>query len=175
MRQALFTAFAAAALMLLGACHSRHREEDAREEASKVSAEGKAQEGKISVKAPGFDLTFSLPKEMAQEARADKNSRILYPGSTIAGVAVAAGKGGDHGGDSEVEMRFRSADPVDRVLAWYRDPARASGFRLRSVGREGGVVEIAGIQNSDKHPFKVRLETQGGGGTEGRLTIHHTD
>ncbi|MEA3034991.1 MAG: hypothetical protein QOH04_750 [Sphingomonadales bacterium] len=174
MRPSLFPA--AAVLVLLGACQARGEEDEASANASQpISAEGKAEEGKISIKAPGFDLTFNLPKEMSQAAKVDKDSKILYPGATIAGVALAAGKGGKDADQSEVEMRFRTADPVDRVAAWYRDPARSAGFRLQSVAKDGDAVVIAGIQNSDRHPFKVRLAPQPNGGTDGRLTIHHSD
>jgi hypothetical protein len=174
MRPSLSTA--AAVLVLLGACQMQDDENEAAANASQpISAEGKAEEGKISIQAPGFDLTFSLPKEMSQAAKVDKDSKILYPGATIAGVAVAAGKGGSDADQSEVELRFRTADPVERVVAWYRDPARAAGFRLQSVAKEGEAVVVAGIQNSDRHPFKVRLAPQPNGGTDGRLTIHHSD
>ncbi|MEA3049736.1 MAG: hypothetical protein QOG84_1572 [Sphingomonadales bacterium] len=166
----------AATFLLLAGCQVRgDDDEQAPANASQpISAEGKAEEGKISINAPGFALTFSLPKEMSRTAKADKDSKMLYPGATIAGVAIAAGRGGKNADQSEVEMRFRTPDPVDRVAAWYRDPARAAGFRLQNVAKEGDVVVIAGVQNSDRHPFKVRL-TPADGGTDGRLTIHHSD
>ena len=140
-----------------------------------VSAEGKAEEGKISVKAPGFDLALSLPKEMAGEAKVDRDSKVLYPGATISGIAIAAGEGGNDGGDSEVEMRFATADPPETVAGWYRDPARADGYRLDKATKEGDSWVLLGTQNRDKHPFKVRLAPRSGGGTEGRLTVRHRD
>jgi hypothetical protein len=140
-----------------------------------VSAEGKAEEGKIKVKAPGFDLSLSLPKEMTGEAKVDRDSKVLYPGATISGMAVAAGEGGDQGGDSEIEMRFATADPLDKVLAWYRDPARAVGYRLDGAARDGNGWVIAGTQKRDNHPFKVRLTARGNGGTDGRVTVRHRD
>ncbi|MEA3032365.1 MAG: hypothetical protein QOH86_381 [Sphingomonadales bacterium] len=166
----------AAPLLLLAGCQMRGDDDEAAANTSQpISAEGKAEEGKISINAPGFALTFNLPKEMSRTAKADKDSKMLYPGATIAGVAVAAGKGGKDAEQSEVEMRFRTADPVERVAAWYRDPARAAGFKLQGVGREGNGVVITGIQNSDRHPFKVHLSPVADGGTDGRLTIHHSD
>jgi hypothetical protein len=171
MRSSLF----AAALFLLAACQVRGDDDEAAANASQpVSAEGKAEEGKISINAPGFTLSFNLPKEMSRTAKADKDSKMLYPGAAIAGVAVAAGAGGNDADQSEVELRFRTADPVDRVAAWYRDPARAAGFKLQGIGKVGDTVVITGVQNSDRHPFKVRL-TPANGGTDGRLTIHHSD
>ncbi|HEY0413016.1 MAG TPA: hypothetical protein VGD66_07735 [Allosphingosinicella sp.] len=142
---------------------------------TQISAEGKAEEGKISVKAPGFELKFSLPKEMTGEVKVDRDSRIFYPDATISGMAVAAGRGGDDGGGSEVEFRFASADPVDRVLAWYRSPARSDGYRLDGAAPEGDAWVITGTQKRDGHRFKVRLAARGGGGTDGRVTVRHDD
>ncbi|MFL6845074.1 MAG: hypothetical protein ACJ8ER_09365 [Allosphingosinicella sp.] len=173
-RSSLFAALAASAV--LGACHARTDRREADNAAdSNVSAEGKAEEGKISVKAPGFDLTFSLPKEVTGEARIDRDSKFFYPGATMRGIAIASGPGGDKGGDSEVEMRFSTVDPLDKVFAWYRDPARADGFRLDQAKREGDGYVLTGVQKRDRHPFKLRLNPRDGGGTDGRLTVRHRD
>jgi hypothetical protein len=141
---------------------------------STVSAEGQAQEGKISVKAPGLDLAISLPKEITGEAKVGRDSKILYPGATLAGMAIAAGEGGK-GGDTDVEMRFRTSDPPERVAAWYRDPARGDGFRLTGESREGSFYVFTGVQRRDRHPFRVRIGAGQGGGTDGRLRVHHQD
>jgi hypothetical protein len=144
---------------------------------STVSAEGQAQEGKISIKAPGLDLAISLPKEMTGEAKVGRDSKVLYPGATLAGMAIAAGEGGKggKGGDTDVEMRFRTADPLEKVAAWYRDPARGEGFRLTGQGREGSDYVFTGVQRRDRHAFRVRIGAGEGGGTEGRLRVHHQD
>ncbi|MFL6857652.1 MAG: hypothetical protein ACJ8EB_07055 [Allosphingosinicella sp.] len=165
---------AAAGLFLLGACHKEGAREVAQGNEA-VSAEGQAEEGKISVHAPGFNLTLDLPKEVSRSVRTDRDSKIIYPNSSLLGMAVAAGKGGDQGGESEVEMRFRAAAPLDQVAAWYRDPARSADFRLEGIAQEGGATVVHGLKNSDRHPFKVRLVAASGGGTDGRLTIRHTD
>src|SRR3954471_14433525 len=121
-----------------------------------VSAEGKAQEGKISVKAPGVDITISVPKELTGGAKVGKDSKMLYPGATLAGMAIAAGEKDNQGGDTDVEMRFRTADPLDTVVAWYRDPAR-DGFRIDSAKRQGAELVFAGVQRRDNRAFKVTL------------------
>jgi hypothetical protein len=167
---------AAAALALTGC--NRVAEPDETDNAAAnvaVSAEGKAEEGKISVKAPGFDLAISLPKEMAGQAKVDRDSKVLYPGATIEGVAIAAGPGGDTSGDSEVEMRFSSRDPIETVAGWYRDPVRAEGFRLDKVRSEGRDILIEGTQERDRHGFRLRLSPRPSGGTDGRLTVRHRD
>jgi hypothetical protein len=140
-----------------------------------VSAEGKSEEGKISLKMPGVDMTLSLPKGVADEARAERDSKLLYPGSTLRGMAIAAGADSDKSGDSEVEIRFSTPDPVDKVAAWYRDPARAGGFQLKRAAKEGGGWLVTGIQKRDEHSFKLRLSPRPGEGTNGQLTVRHSD
>ncbi|HYG47411.1 MAG TPA: hypothetical protein VD846_05645 [Allosphingosinicella sp.] len=171
----LCTAFAA--VVLLWACDGRADRDEAGNAAANthVSAEGKAEEGKISLKMPGVDMTISLPKGVADEARAERDSKLLYPGATLRGMAIAAGPNSDKSGDSEVEIRFSSPDPVDKVAAWYRDPARADGFRLERAAREGDAWVVTGIQKRDQHRFRLRLGPRDGGGTDGRLAIRHRD
>lgn len=169
-------AFAAAAA-LLGACQAKidPDEADNASAGAEVSAEGKAEEGKISVKAPGFDLKFTLPKGMVGEARAERDSKLLYPGAILRGMAIAAGEGRGKGGDSEVEIGFSTPDSLDKVVAWYRDPARAEGFSLDRAAREGDGWRLAGVQKRDGHRFKLRLSPRPGGGADGRLTVRHRD
>lgn len=174
-RLCLLAAFAAASA--LGACDSTDRADPPENVSanSQVSAEGKAEEGKISLKMPGVDMTLSLPKGVADQARTERDSKLLYPGATLRGMAIAAGPDSDKSGDSEVEIRFSTPDPVDRVAAWYRDPARVGGFQLQRAAKEGDSWVVGGIQKRDDHSFKLRLSPRPGGGTDGQLTVRHRD
>jgi hypothetical protein len=174
-RPSLCAALAAAALAC--ACESKDRAGEPGNKAADtpVSAEGKSEEGKISLKMPGLDMTLSLPKGVADEARADRDSKLLYPGATLRGMAIAAGPDSEKSGDSEVEIRFSTPDPVEKVVGWYRDPARADGFQLRSASKEGDSWLVAGVQKRDDHRFKLRLSPRTGGGTGGQLTVRHRD
>jgi hypothetical protein len=141
-----------------------------------ASAEGKAEEGKISLKGPGVDLTFEVPKGLRGGPKADRNNNIFYPESTIGGAAIVGGQGdGRKQAESEAEFRFSTPDPVDKVLAWYRDPARAKDLKVVSVTRQGADILVAGTQAGKVDSFKLRLSPRPGGGTDGRLTIHHRD
>jgi hypothetical protein len=166
--------FALAATALLCGCGGGGDDDNFAGGNGSVSAEGKAKEGRISVKAPGVDISISVPKELTGEAKAGRDSKVLYPGATFAGIAIAAGDKDSKGGDTDVEVRFKTADSPDTVAAWYRDPARADGFRLTSARRDGSRYVFTGIQRRDEHPFKVTFGP-GGGGTEGRLRVHHND
>jgi len=172
-RPGLCTALVAAAA--LSACDGRRDEAERVADNGQVSAEGKAEEGKVSLKMPGIDMSLSLPKGVSFDAKAERDSKLLYPGATLRGMAVAAGPGSDQSGDSEVEIRFSSPEPIDKVAAWYRDPARAEGFRLERAVQEGGSWTVTGVQKRDKHGFRLRLSPRDGGGTDGRLAVRHRD
>jgi hypothetical protein len=165
-----------AGLALLAACGGHDEAANAAAANQQVTAEGQAQTGKIRIKGPGVDMTFVLPKAMRGEAKAGENSRVLYPGSTIEGLAMVGSEANAKkgGGDSEVEFSFATADPRDRVLAWYRDAARGNDFRVSAVEKEGGDVVVHAAQ-ADGHIVKVRLADRPGGGTAGRVTVHHND
>ena len=169
----LYRPVAAAALALLGACEAKVGGDSSGNEAAapnaQASAEGKAENGKLTIKAPGFDVALSIPESMARNAKAESDSKIIYPGSKIGGIYVAGGEGGG----SEVEMRFATDASPDTVAAWYRDPARKDGFTLESVKREGGGYVVSGTQTRDKHHFRAQLTPAAGGGTEGRVLIRH--
>ncbi|HYW17285.1 MAG TPA: hypothetical protein VE891_14180 [Allosphingosinicella sp.] len=174
-RPSLCTALAASALLCACDSEARLDEPDNAVANDHVSAEGKSEEGKISLKMPGVDMTLSLPKGVADQARSERDSKLLYPGATLRGMAIAAGPDSEKSGDSEVEIRFSTPDPLDQVAAWYRDPARSDGFQLRRSAREGDSWLVDGVQKRDDHRFKLRLSPRPSGGTNGQLTVRHRD
>jgi hypothetical protein len=134
-------------------------------------AAGKAEEGQLSIKAPGFDMKINIPKGVSDRAEVHNSNQLVYPGSEVAGLHIEAGteqKGQGRGG---VELRFTSSDSIDKVASWYRDPARASGFAVASAAREGDAVVITGSSKSDGDPFALRLTPSPAGGTDARLTL----
>jgi hypothetical protein len=159
---------------LLCACQARDDEAEAPENSEKAVA-GKAEEGRISIKAPGFDLAFDVPGGLAKEAKTRRDSKILYPGAAIGGIHIGAGPTQGQGAQSEVDVRFSTPEPLHKVIAWYRDPARADGFRLERAERQGTAYVLTGVQARDRHPFKLKLGSKSGGGTEGELTVRHQD
>ena len=170
---------ACAALALLGACEMKTgKDEEQAEARSGVQAEaidapaaGKAEEGRFSIKGPGFDMKINIPDEMARQASSDGDNDMLYPNASISGMHVEAHQGEGAQRKSGVEIRFTSTDAPDRVAAWYRDPARAPGFAVRSATKEDDAIVISGSEKGDGDPFTVRLSPSGGGGTDGRLTL----
>lgn len=168
---------ATAIVALLAACEAKIGKEDGEtaagndSQANEVSAEGKAKEGQFSIKAPGFDLKFTIPRGIASHAEVDSDSNILYPGATLSGMHVEAGKEGPSGArHGAVELRFTSGEAPDKIAAWYDDPARKDDISITSSTREGEAYVIVGQEKRDGDAFTVRLEPRGGG-TDGRLTI----
>jgi hypothetical protein len=173
MRRSMAAGVLAATALLCACDMDRHRNNTSDDD--HISAEGKAESGRISIKAPGVDLSIVAPRELAGAARAGRESKVIYPGSSVSGVAIAASQSKGQGGDTDVEARFQSADPPEKVLAWYRDPARDGDFRLAGIGRDHKDYLVSGHLRHDAHPFRVRLSPGRGGGTEGRLNVHHSD
>jgi|GEM_PF-1004200 len=163
-------------LALLASCDSKiGKDDEARREgapAGAAAAEGKAEDGRFSIKGPGFDMKIAIPKGAADRADLESDSGLLYPGATLSGMHIEAGGSGVPAGkNGGVELRFTSADAPDKVAAWYRDPARAAEFSIASAWREGASTVIAGTRKGDGGDFKVRIGTGTGGGTDGRLTL----
>jgi hypothetical protein len=138
-----------------------------------VGAEGKAEPGQVSLKAPGLDVTFTVPKSLTRDVKVHNDIGVLYPKAAITGMY--ADGGGDKGKDGEVEFRFTSADAPDRILAWYREPSRSTAFKVKKAGLEGAETVISGSQKRDGNKFKLRLRPGPKGGTDGRLVIHSHD
>ena len=165
------SASALAALALLGACEARFGN-DAAPVAENATAAGRAEDGRLTVEAPGFNMSIDIPDSVRADARADTDSGPLYPGATLSGMHVQGrpdGPDGSRGG--EVEMRFTTPDAPERVVAWYRDPARAPDFTVQSAGREGNGFVIAGTGREDNERFTVHVAPRAGGGTEARLVL----
>src|SRR5688572_2833700 len=115
--------------LLLAACDARFGN-DAAPVADNATAAGRAEPGRVTIEAPGFNMSIAIPEGVRSHMDADENG-LLYPGSDFGGVHVQGGpedeSGARHG---EVELTFSTGDPVDRVVAWYRDPARAEAMTI---------------------------------------------
>lgn len=158
---------ALAAMVLLCACEAkvgRDSDRQAAGGASNASAPAEGEPGQFSLKVPGFEMKVDMPDE---GVRADRDSDILYPGSRVTGMNIDAGT--DSPEDS-VELRFHSSDPVQKVAAWYRDPARAAEFTLSSFAEEGDGYRLAGTQKDGSDGFELWMSPSGGG-TDGRLVL----
>jgi hypothetical protein len=152
----------------LGACEARFGNDAG--PVGNGSAENKAQEGQVSISAPGFDMKIDIPSGLTRQGRMNDDSGLIYPNSGMSGIHVQGGpKEGES--DGEVELRFTNADAPDLVARWYQDPARAPQFTIATAGREGPAFVFAGTTRERGGQFRVRLSPREGGGTEGRLLL----
>jgi hypothetical protein len=161
------TALLATACLVCGCEAKIGNSANATDSNGQASAEGKAKEGQVALSVPGFDLKLNIPLD---RAKTDSDDKILYPGSTVTGMYIAAHPREKTGSDGEVELRFASPDPPERVAGWYRDPARAADFALSSDGKEGSAFVMAGTRKDDDGGFRLRLEPKGNG-TDGRILL----
>ena len=164
----LLAAMSAAAL--LTACEARFGN-DAAPVADNATAENRAEEGRLTVEAPGFNMSLDIPDSIIAHADIEDENGLFYPGSRMAGLHVQGGREEAAGGhDGEVEMRFTTPDAIGRVVAWYRDPARAPDLRIVSAARRGNGAVLSGTHREGER-FTIRLEPRAGGGTEARLLL----
>lgn len=169
----------ALAALTLAACEARFGNDanaQAGNESGNASAAGKAEEGRVSIHAPGFDMKVNIPKGLRREAGMDSDSGVFYPNSTFGGMHIEGDRDerGRHS-NGEVELSFVTADAPDVVARWYQDPARAAEFTVASMRREGADYLFAGTAGDDHDPFRLRLTSRQGGGTEGRLVLTDSD
>ena len=161
---------AAAAALLLVACEARIGN-DAPPVAENATAEGRAEEGRFTIEAPGFNMSIDIPEGIRTRADIESDG-LVYPGATFSGMHVQGGReGADGEHDGEVEIRFTSGDAPDRVVAWYRDSARGDDFTVQAARQEGGGFVVSGTGRSDGEPFTLRIAPGEGGGTEARLLL----
>jgi len=170
MTSAKLLPFAAIAALALTACEARFGNDAA---PSNGSAEGKAEDGRLSISTNGFEMKIDIPEGLRSEAEIDDDSEVIYPNSRMSGLHVEGGRA-QHGGDGEVELRFASADAPATVVAWYRDPARAAHFTLSRAAREGDAFVFEGTRKDDNGRFRIRLSGRPGGGTDGRAVLTDT-
>ncbi len=158
---------ATAAISLAG-CEVNVRRDGEAKADGKAASETVARDGEVAIDVPGFDMKLQIPEALRSQISAD--SDIIYPGSKMNGLNVTATENKGQGG-GQVQMRFTSADPPEKVAAWYRDPARAATLAGVSVRQDGAGFRISGTGKNGGDPFDLRLSPGSGGGTQAQLTL----
>jgi hypothetical protein len=157
-------------LVLLCGCEMRIGN-DAGPVADNASAAGRAENGQLTVEAPGFNLSITIPEGMTDRGSVDNDNGLVYPGARVAGVHVQGRREERGGNGGEVELRLTSADAPDRIAAWYRDPARTERFTVASTAQDGDATVISGTGRRDNERFTLRIAPRGGGGSDLRLLL----
>lgn len=158
----------AAAALLLAGCEMSVKRDGETGTSANAAAPAAVRDGQISIDTPGFDMKLDIPDALRSQISGDSN--LIYPGSKIGGLNIAAGQDAGQG-KGRVQMRFTTPDAPDKVAAWYRDPARAAELTGVSVAREGGGYRVSGGAKGGGDPFDLRLSAAPGGGTLGELLL----
>jgi hypothetical protein len=141
-----------------------------------ATAEGKAADGRVTVKAPGVDISLRIPDSVRSRMPTRSNGELLPPGAQIGGIHVQGhGEEGGSGGNGTVELSFRSDQAPEQLAGWYRDPARGANFTIGSDASEGTALVLGGNTRENGRDaggrFTVRLSPRQGGGSDGRLLL----
>lgn len=160
---------AIAAVLALAGCDMTidTTEDNKATEQTGAETQVEAEANMVSIDAPGVDIKVALPQGIRTNMNADNDSALLYPGSTLSGVHIAAGEGT---GDGAVEIRFTNPDAPDKIAAWYRETA-GTDYTIDSAVPEGNGFVINGHQTDDNSAFTITLDSKDGGGTVGRLSV----
>ncbi|MDF7777321.1 hypothetical protein P1X14_18835 [Sphingomonas sp. AOB5] len=121
--------------------------------------------GHTIVKAPGVDISASLPKFQLGAEDFDISGMKLYPGSTARDFKINAGSNGGGRDKDHVELSFDAPAPLAKVQGWYRDEMAKRGFKMTPQG-----TGFAGTTDEGQ-PMTLELEADGADKTKGTLTI----
>jgi hypothetical protein len=164
MRSSAFI-FAGSAALLLAACGSETTSEfttadgDTGEytidkDSGETSMTIKSEDGESTLRA-GANVPVSLPDGFS-----------LFPGSKVVSNTVVNepdGKG--------TLVTFEAQAPADKVVAHYRDAAKAAGFDIQLEMTTNGTTMVAGERKADGSSLSVTATTSESGGTTGQVII----
>lgn len=167
MKQAALLIAGSAALML-AACGSeksgefttgdgKNAEYTIDEETGETNMTIEGKDGTATLRA-GTDVPVNLP-----------DGFTLFPGTKVVNNAVVNQPDGQG-----TMITFESATPADKVVAHYRDAAKAAGFDIQLEMNTNGTQMVAGERKADKATVSVTAspsEGEGGAVTTGQIII----
>jgi len=158
-------------LLALAACHAKVDvgDADGNDSESNVHiAMGDGADGNVSVSAPGFNASVSLPN-INLSGHVDLDGIKLAPGTKLGGMNVDAHDNGGGGEDSgTVRMSFTNSNPPATVIDHYARSAADAGY--------GSIVRSATSLTAKKNDkdFAVQIAPEGAG-SRGTITITGKD
>ncbi len=152
--------------LTLSACDASVDLGDAVKADGNATVGGKAQDGRVTINAPGLDLSVNIPDALLDPTQIQQEGRrLLPPAAAFSGIHVQSGENG--GG---VEIAFTSPQAPAALAEWYRAAERARDVAVQSVVQQGTAFVVQGTTIGAQDAFSVRL-TPSSAGTEGRLVI----
>lgn len=122
-------------------------------------------DGRVSVKAPGFESSIKLPKIQIDAEDFEINGLRLYPGSTIDDLNVDAKDNAGGKDEGTVRVGFAAPAASGAVRDWFRKSMADKGFTVEAKGSG-----LAG-KTRDGDPFTLELTPGGEGRTRGVLAV----
>ncbi len=114
----------------------------------------KGEDGEATLRS-GADVPVSLPPGFT-----------LLPGSKVITNTVVNQPDGQG-----TMVAFEADAPADKVVAHYRDAAKAAGFDIQLEMTTNGTVMIGGERKSDESSISVTATTSDDGATTGQIII----
>jgi hypothetical protein len=121
-------------------------------------------DGRVAVRAPGFEGTVKLPKFEFGADNFEVDGLKLFPGSTIANLDVESG----NGKEGSVRIDFDAPAAATEVQNWFREQMQRAGFAVEL--KDGA---LSG-KTSDGSPFTLKLAPRGDGKSRGTLSVTGT-
>jgi hypothetical protein len=164
MRQAAFL-IAGGAAMILAACGSEtsgefktgdgeNAEYTVDKETGETSMTIEGEDGETSLRA-GANVPVSLPAGFS-----------LFPGSKVVSNTVVNQPDGQG-----TMVTFETEAPADKVVAHYRDAAKAAGFEIQIEMNTNGTMMVGGERKDDGSSLSVTASAGDGGKTTGQLVF----
>jgi hypothetical protein len=164
MKQAAILIAGGAALML-AACGSEtsgefktgdgeNAEYTVDKETGETSMTIEGEDGETSLRA-GANVPVSLPAGFS-----------LFPGSKVVSNTVVNEPGGQG-----VLVTFEAAAPADKVVAHYRDAAKAAGYDIQVEMNTNGTLMVVGERKGDGSGLSVTATTGDDSKTSGQLVF----
>lgn len=120
-------------------------------------------DGKVSVKAPGFEGSIKLPKFSIGAENFEIDGVRLYPGATIASLNIDDRQDGTKSGG--VKVTFDAPAEAARVRDWFREQMEGAGFTVT-----GNRDELTGKTKSGS-PYTLKIDGAGDAQSRGTLTV----
>lgn len=122
-------------------------------------------DGRLSIRAPGFEGSIKLPKIQISAEDFDVNGVKLPPGSVIQGLDVDADDRTGSDDKGTVSVTFESPVSVGEAQTWFRDNMAERNFVVQPRG-----TGFAG-KTDDGEDFAIDLSADGDGRSKGTMTV----
>jgi hypothetical protein len=120
-------------------------------------------DGKVSVKAPGFEGSIKLPKFNIGAENFEVDGVKLYPGATVSSLNIDDRQDGTKSGG--VNVTFDAPAEATRVRDWFREQMEGAGFTVT-----GNRDELTGKTKSGS-PYTLKIDSTGDAKSRGTLTV----